>query len=136
MKKILIGGAALRELGSSRSTLDTDYLINDLTTSKAFICDHINNVDYVNANGHQFFNEVFQIEKDNDIASPQSLLELKAFALVQHCQNMMWQKADDCEYDIKFLCRKFDLSAISIADKYMNAGELNEVNKVIRSVKK
>lgn len=134
--KILIGGHALVTLGSSRSTLDVDYLINDKSTKEAFICDHENNIDYINANGHAMFAEIFKIEEGNDIASPQSLLELKAYAFVQHCQNFNFQKADDCEYDMKFLIRKFNLKGVKIANKYISSGELNEVNKVITSTKK
>ena len=35
--KILIGGRALVALGSSRNTLDIDYLVNDPETKEAFI---------------------------------------------------------------------------------------------------
>lgn len=133
--KILIGGAALVELGSSRSTLDTDYLVNDITTKETFIHDYKSNIDYINANGHKFFAEIFNIEKANTIASPQSLLELKAFSFVQHCINRNWQKADDAEYDIKFLCRKFNLKSVKLVNKHVTAGQLSEVNKVINSVK-
>lgn len=135
INKILIGGAALRQLGSSRYTLDTDYLIKDLSKADTFICDHKNKIDYINANGHDFFNDIYSIEEGNEIATPQSLLELKAFAFVQHCQNMKFQKADDCEYDIKFLCRKFGLTELKTVKKYISAGELKEIEKVIKSVK-
>lgn len=133
--QILIGGHALVQLGSSRSTLDIDYLINDKSTKDAFIQDHEKNIDYINANGHKMFKEIYNIEKGNEIASPQSLLELKAYAFVQHCQNFKFQKADDCEYDMKFLCRKFGLTEVKIANKYISEGELKEVNKVLNSVK-
>lgn len=132
--KILIGGRALVALGSSRSTLDTDYLINDKSNKEMFICDKKNNVDYLNANGSKFFNEIYKAEEGREIASPQSLLELKAYALVQHCQNMNWQKADDCEYDMKFLCRKYNLTETKIVNKYLAKSELKEVIKVINSV--
>ena len=100
--QILIGGRALVELGSSRSTSDTDYLVC-VNSKEAFIRDSENNIDYLNANGNDFFRAIFEVEKDNKIASPQSLLELKVYAFVQHCQNFNWQKVDDCEYDIRFL---------------------------------
>jgi len=135
IKKILIGGKALVNLGSSRGTNDTDFLINNTNSKDAFIFDKENNVDYLNANGNKFFAEIFEIEKDNEIASPQSLIELKAYALVQHCQNMKFQKADDCEFDIKFLCRKFELKSVKIVNKYVSAGELSEIKKIINSVK-
>lgn len=133
--KILVGGAALRSLGSSRHTNDTDYLVNDETTTNMFVFDKENNIDYLNANGSKFFAEIFKAEAGNEIASPQSLLELKSYALVQHCQNRNWEKADDCEFDIKFLVRQFKLSNVSIVKKYITVGELSEVVKVIESVR-
>jgi hypothetical protein len=89
MKKLMIGGAALVKLGSSRSTQDVDYLVCDKSTDDNFIHDKEKNIDYINANGHPFFEEIWQAEKNNigEIASPQSLLELKAFAFVQLCLN-------------------------------------------------
>ena len=131
--QILIGGQALRELGSDRYTNDTDYLVNDESTKAAFITSE--KVDLINANGNKFFAEIFKIEVGNTIASPQSLLELKAYSFVQHCQNFNWAKVDSCEYDIKFLVRKFNLKIVKIASKYMTSGELSEVQNVINSVK-
>ena len=131
--KTLIGGQALRNLGSDRHTNDLDYLINDTTTTNAFITS--DEVDYLNANGNKFFNEIYQIEKENEQATPQSLFELKAYALVQHCQNMNWAKADACEYDLNFLVRNFNCSA-KIVKKYISVGELSEITKIEKSVRK
>jgi hypothetical protein len=138
MKKLMIGGQALVKLGSNRSTLDVDYLVNDLNSNSAFSHNLAANTDYCNANGNAFFAKVWEMEANNngEIATPQALLELKAYAFVQHCQNGFWKKADDCEFDIKFLVRQFNLSSIKIASKYMTPGELSEVIKVINSVKK
>jgi hypothetical protein len=132
-QKTLIGGQALKNLGSDRHTADYDYLINDISTKEAFITSE--KIDFLNANGNKFFNEIFQIEKGNSQATPQSLFELKAYALVQHCQNMNWAKADACEYDMKFLVRNFNCTA-KIVKKYISTGELSEVQKVVNSVKK
>lgn len=131
--KILIGGQALRNLGSDRHTNDIDYLINDDSKKEAFITSE--KVDFLNANGNKFFNEIFKIEKGNSEATPQSLFELKAYALVQHCQNANWAKADACEYDMKFLVRNFNCTA-KIVKKYISNGELSEIQKIINSVKK
>jgi len=131
--QILIGGQALRELGSDRYTNDIDYLVNDKSTTKAFVTSK--EIDYINANGNKFFAAVYKIEEGNEIATPQSLLELKAYAFVQHCQNFNWTKVDACEYDIKFLVRKFNLKGVKIANKHISTGELSEVQKVINSVK-
>lgn len=131
---ILVGGKALVSLGSSRSTEDTDYLVN-LPGQPMFINDDENNVDYLNAAGSSFFMEIFEAEKGNEIASPQALLELKAYALIQHCQNFNFQKADDCEYDIKFLVRNFGVKSLSRLAKIVDPSELKEVQKIINNVK-
>ena len=133
--QILIGGKALVNLGSSRGTNDTDYLVNDTTSKSAFLHDSENNIDFLNANGNKFFSEIFKIEENNAQASAQSLLELKAYAFVQHCQNFNFQKADDCEYDMKFLVRKFNLKSVKIVNKYISNGELSEISKIINSVR-
>lgn len=134
----LIGGAALVKLGSTRYTEDVDYLINDESTDRLFIHNIKENIDYINANGHDFYKEIWAIEKNHigDIATPQNLLEMKAFAFVQHCKNGHWQKADNAEFDMKFLVRHFNLDAVKIVDKYIGEGELSEVMKVIESVRK
>ena len=130
--KILIGGQALRNLGSDRHTNDVDYLICDYTTKEAFICS--DSVDYLNANGNKFFNDVFQAEKANEQASAQSLFDLKAYAFVQHCQNFKFAKADACEYDLKFLVRNFGCTP-KLVKKHISASELSEIVKIINSVK-
>jgi hypothetical protein len=130
--QILIGGQALRNLGSDRYTNDTDYLIFDESSKAAFITSEA--VDFLNANGNKFFNEIYKIEKGNTQATPQSLFELKAYAFVQHCQNFNFAKADSCEYDLKFLVRNFGCSP-KIVNKFINAGELSEIVKIVNSVK-
>ena len=76
MNKILIGGRALVALGSSRNTLDIDYLVNDLSTKETFI--HKDGVDYCNANGSKFFKAIYR-ELQNIARTPierMTLLEL------------------------------------------------------------
>lgn len=130
--QILVGGQALRNLGSDRYTSDTDYLVNDTSSKEAFVCSE--NVDYLNANGNRFFAEIFKVEEGNDQATPQSLFELKCYAFVQHCQNFNFAKADSCEYDMKFLVRNFGCSP-KIVKKYISFGELSEIEKIVKSVK-
>lgn len=130
--QILIGGQALKNLGSDRYTSDVDYLINNTATKEAFICS--DSVDYLNANGNKFFAEIFAAEQGNDQATPQSLMDLKCYAFVQHCQNFNWAKADSCEYDIKFLVRNYKVTP-KLVKKYISAGELSEITKIIKSVK-
>ena len=129
IEKILIGGQALRNLGSDRHTDDVDYLVNDTTSKSPFITSA--DVDYINANGNKFFAEVFENEKGNEQATPQSLFELKCYAFVQHCQNFNWSKVDACEYDIKFLVRNFGIKESKIAKKYIANYEYKEIAKII-----
>jgi hypothetical protein len=131
--KILIGGQALRNLGSDRYTEDVDFLVNDKSTTDAFI--NTVGIDYINANGNKFFNEIYNIEKGNIQATPRSLFELKVYAFVQHCQNFNFAKADSCEYDLKFLVRNFNITESKIARKYITNGEYSEIVKIVRSVK-
>ena len=130
---ILIGGQALRNLGSDRHTEDIDFLINDKSTKEVFIADA--GIDYINSANNKFFAEIYKAEKGSKQASPQSLLELKAYAFVQHCQNFNFAKADACEYDIKFLVRNFDVLP-EVVKKYVSPGEFLEISKIINSVKK
>ena len=132
--KILIGGQALRNLGSSRHTDDVDYLINDTTSKVAFMHDTENNVDYLNANGNKLFAEIYKIEAGNEQASAQSLFELKAYAFVQLCQIAKFAKADAAEFDLKFLVRNFKCSP-KLVKKYISAGELSEIVKIVNSVR-
>jgi len=136
--KLLIGGQALVQLGSSRSTSDVDYLVDDKSTTKAFIHDVDNNIDYINANGNKFFEEIAKMEAKNKtgIASPKALLELKAFSLVQHCINRNWNKANDAEFDMKFLVINCGVSELKIVKKYITEGQYNECVSVIKSAKR
>lgn len=133
MNKVLIGGRALVALGSSRNTLDIDYLVDDKSTKEIFI--HRDGEDYCNANGSKFFKEIYELEKDNQMATAQSLLELKIYGWVQHCMNGNWKKVTDYEYDIKFLVQNHNVREISIAPKYLSAGELAEAVKFIQEIK-
>ena len=93
--KILIGGAALRSLGSSRHTDDLDYLVWMDDNFKPF---HISEgVDLINANSTNFFESIYNIEKGNEIATPQSLFDLKAFALIEHLRLGNFNKVNDCK---------------------------------------
>ncbi len=134
--QILVGGRALVALGSSRNTQDSDYLVYDKSSREPFLRDNFKNIDYLNANGNKFFREIYHKEKGKQIASPQSLLELKAYAFVQHCQNLNFMKADEAEFDMKFLCREFDLTEVLTIHKYVSDGELSEIEKVIHSVRR
>lgn len=53
--KILVGGKALRNLGSDRHTEDTDYLIFDETSKDAFL--HKDGIDYLKVSGSQLWSK-------------------------------------------------------------------------------
>ena len=133
-KKLLIGGQALRVLGSARHTDDVDYMASLPNSKEMFVKE--DGGEIVNAAAHQFFAQVWAGEADNDgdVASPQALVELKAFAFVQHCLNMAFQKADDAEYDIKYLVRKFGVVP-ELVYQHIGSGPAMELRKVVQSVK-
>lgn len=135
-KKILIGGKALNFHGSNRLTSDTDYMIFDESNFQPFFADEANNTDYINGNGHNFFEKIWNAEKGSAVASPASLLELKAYSYIQHLQNGKFQKAADADYDMKFLIIKFGLSAPVIVKNYLSASEYYEITTFYNSIKK
>ncbi len=132
--RILIGGQALVQYGSSRGTRDTDYLVYD-ESAELFVHDEAGHIDYINAAKSPFLADIWATEQGREIASPQALLELKSWALINHCQNGYWQKADDAEYDMKFLCRTFGLRDAPVLARYAAAGEMQEIRKIIDSVR-
>jgi hypothetical protein len=134
MKKILVGGQALKNLGSSRHTEDVDYLVFDENNSSIFIKEE--GTDLLNAAAFNFFNEIYKLEEKNAQASAQSLLELKSYAFVQHCQLGNWKKVADCEFDMAFLVRECGAEMPKIVKKYISAAEWTEVEKEIKSIRK
>ena len=126
MKKLMIGGQALRNLGSTRFTDDVDYLYNNLDSKEAFVKEP--GADYLNANGNPFFKAVWDLEENNDseIASLQALAELKAFAWVQHFQNGNFKKVADCEFDLRFLASK-GVKGFKIVSNFVASYEYKEV---------
>ena len=130
----LIGGQKLKELGSTRHTQDSDYLIFD---AEKDLFSNVDGADYINAAKHVFFKEVWNKEIKNSEISLNSLLELKVFSFVQHCQNFNFAKADNDEFDIKFLVRKlgFDVT-FNVVKKYISDGEMSEIIKIINNMKR
>lgn len=122
---ILIGGQALRELGSTRHTNDVDYLIFNEDSFDQFIFDEENNIDYMNGNGSNFAEEIYNLEKGNKVASPQSLFELKSFALLSHFRNNNRNKMNDAIYDLKFLNINFGIDSLKTLSKYITKEEKN-----------
>lgn len=123
--KILIGGAALRELGSVRHTDDLDYLV---WMEDNFTPFHTGDgIDLINANSTNFFESVYRKEEGNAIASPQSLFDLKAFALIEHMRNGNFNKVNDCRYDLNFLKINFGINDVDSLKKYITKAEHNEI---------
>jgi hypothetical protein len=130
--KILIGGQALRELGSERHTNDVDYLVFDENNFKPFMFDEENNIDYMNGNGSNFAEEIYNQEKGNTIASPQALFELKAFSLISHVRNFNANKINSTIYDMNFLIINFKIDTnCPVLSKYITKTELEEVKNML-----
>lgn len=132
MKKVLIGGQALRELGSQRHTNDTDYLIFEENNFNQFIFDKENNIDYMNGNGSNFAEAIWNKEKNNTIATPQSLFELKAFAYLSHLRNFNQNKMNDAAFDMKFLNINFGINTIPTLEKFITPAEKQEILSIIK----
>ena len=130
--KILIGGAALVKLGSSRSTSDVDYLIFDENSFEHFFFDKENNIDYMNGNASNFAEEIYKKEKGNKVATPQSLFELKAFAFLSHLRNFNQNKMNDCCFDLKFLNINFGINSLPTLEKYITPEEKTEILNIIK----
>ena len=131
--KKLIGGKRLRDIGSSRHTSDSDYLIFD---SERDLFSHDKTGDYVNAAKQAFFKELWNKELENNEISLNSLVELKCYSFVQHCQNFNFIKADNDEFDIKFLVRELGFNVnFNIVKKYISDGEMSEIMKIIKEMK-
>jgi hypothetical protein len=131
--KILIGGQALRALGSSRFTNDTDYLVFDENNFDAFIFDKENNIDYMNGNGSNFAEAIYNKEKGAAISGAQSLFELKAFSLLSHLRNFNAEKINSTIFDMNFLNQKFnvDINCPTLS-KFATKEEIELVKKEIR----
>lgn len=131
--KILIGGQALRELGSERYTNDVDYLVYDENSYEQFMFDQANNIDYMNGNGSNFAEAIYNIEKGNAIASAQSLFELKAFSLISHIRNFNANKINSTVYDLNFLNINFEIDMnMPTLSKYITLAEKEEIIKNIK----
>lgn len=128
--KILIGGQALRNLGSSRHTNDLDYLVWMDDNFKPFHTSE--GVDLINANSTNFFEAIYKIEKGNEEASPNSLFELKAFALIEHFRNGNHNKVNDCIFDLNFLKINFNIVDFPILKKYATRQEIEMINELIK----
>lgn len=131
--RVMIGGKAMNFYGSNRLTMDTDYLVYE-PGKELFYQEEKG--DIINAAAHGFLKDVWAVEKENQIVSPQGLLELKAFAFINHCQTGAFRKSYDDEYDIKFIAREFDLTDVPLIKKHMHPGEYAEIKKLLDEVSK
>lgn len=128
MKKYLIGGARMVELGSDRRTNDIDFLINEKGRE---LFTHEGDVDYINAAAHPFYAAIWEAAQTEGITA-QLMFEMKAFSLVQHCQNRNFAKVATTEYDLRRLFLDHDTNTAPIARRHMTAGEYNEVLNTLK----
>lgn len=130
--KILIGGQALKSLGSPRHTDDADYLVFDENKFDLFVFDEENNIDYMNGNSSNFFEEIYNKEKNNEVASVQSLFDLKAFSLLSHIRNFNKNKINDTVFDLNFLKINFGVDSLKTLKKYITPTEAEEIFNFIK----
>lgn len=127
-EKIMIGGQALRELGSDRHTEDRDYAVYaDGATWKT----ETPAGEVLDFAAHAFTRDVWAAMQPvaagaDMIADAQSLAELKGWALVQHCRQGNWAKVAADEYDLQFLGREYGISELPILAKHEGAGAADE----------
>jgi hypothetical protein len=114
--KIMIGGQALRKLGSDRHTEDVDFAIFGDGSEWRTAAEQ---GDILDMNAHAFTREVWAAAKPVDgVADAQTLAELKGWALIQHCRQMNWAKVAADEYDLKFLGRECGIRSLPILAKF------------------
>jgi len=129
-RKVLVGGVALMLLGSSMHPRNVEYLVK--IGPKAI--DEFQFFTYYNANANAFFNELWEMEKRKKIASPQTLLELRAFNYVNLPVDCDWHIKHNLEFDISFLAgpyNRFNLSGLKILPKYMDKQKLSGFNRFL-----
>ncbi len=129
--RVMVGGKAMNFYGSNRLTSDIDYLVWE--PGRDLFYQH-DDGDIINAAAHPVLRDIWQEEQGRQIVSVQGLLELKAFAFINHCQNGHFRKSYDDEYDIKFLVDKFGLQDVPVIRRHMGPGEYQEVKKIIDMV--
>jgi hypothetical protein len=61
------------------------------------------------------------------------MMEMKAYALVQHYQNRNFRKAIDTEYDMKVLAIEHGIKDFNIAARHMTAGQVTEIKSIINN---
>ena len=117
----MVGRYALQKLGSSLLPKDLHYLAYVASTDEAYVTDSQRDIIYLNANGHPFFQQVWEMEQKNigETASPQALLELTAFDYIQHLRNGFWLDAYGDEFNIKFLVRIFHLEGGKVINNHV-----------------
>jgi len=130
--RIMIGGQAMRTLGHDRHTDDVDYLVN-LPGQPVFL--HEADGDLVNAAAHNFLAAVWAdcTPTAEGVADVQTLAELKAWALIQCCQNFDFRSVAKHEYDLKCLAREHGVRETPILARFAHAGELAEIASIIRA---
>ena len=133
----LIGGQKLKDLGSDRNTLDTDFLVYFEDEDQIFI--KAGSSDLINAAAQPMLRELWAKESADEI-SLSGLFTLCAWAFVNHCQNGNFRKADAKEYDLKFLSRlvheRGEEIDLGLLEKHLHHGELAEVKNVMENIRK
>jgi len=128
--KIMIGGQALRAHGHDRHTDDVDFATcGDGDNFIAHRDDSGETVDLAALGefGRRVWAAAAPVTIDGQlIADPQTLAELKGYALVEHCRQGNWSKVASDEYDLQFLGREFNIASLPILAATVGENIANE----------
>jgi len=134
---VLIGGQAMIHLGLNRTTLDHDYLGLVPDNKRTFV--KIPGGHICNASVDKFFMKIYLKEKGNEVATPQSMLELKCRSFVERWRNGHFEKANNIDVsDITFLVNEYAVTSFPILSRNwdLSIGEKKELKKIIKEAKK
>ena len=134
--KILIGDKAMSILGTTRLSESSCYLVLEGNFIEDILRDEQTGSIYVNALGNAFYEEIYRSEKNNLIASPQAMLNLRAYDYIQYLNGKEFEKAAQADYDIRFLIIRYKLQDINIAKKHLSKLQLQEIENLLKSIKK
>jgi len=129
---MMIGGQALKELGSDRYTDDTDWA--RFEDGKRFVertsGGEIIDLAYLGGFGKDIWKSAKPVD---GIADPQTLAELKARALMEHLRQGNWKKVASDEYDLQFLGREYGVLELPIFRRHFGDGPAREAEVELRA---
>ena len=136
--RIMIGGQALRAHGHDRHTDDVDWAVS--RDGAEFVAERTVEGETLDMAAFAITAEVWAAMQPVEIngqmiADPQSLAELKGFALIQHCRQGNWTKVAADEYDLQFLGRVFGITELPILARHEGAAAAEAANELTAHIR-